>query len=417
MILGRPAGFWMTRFKLVGVFACAVLSVVRVQGQTTPFSGMSLPTTVRAQGSGWWPTKGEASREEYAGEAECRSCHGSKAASYGETAMSRASVHASDLNILRQHQRLAFRQGPLDYSLTTTADHSTLQVGNQTTSLSEELLWGFGAGRMGQTYIYSQENNFFESRLSFFSEIAGLDITPGHSRMAPDTLPGALGVKQDPPSEIHRCFACHTTASMNKGEFDPAHALPGLTCEACHGPGAQHVRAMKSGIGSTADSGANPTADPTADPTKDPTKDLILNPARLDPVDQVDFCGACHRTWQDVVGSGLTGVGVLNVRFAPYRLENSKCWKQQDARLTCVACHDPHKPLVRDAGSYDSRCLQCHVLRRPAKKLAKGAPGACPVATKDCVTCHMPKYEPANLHSSFTDHWIRIVRPGQPYPN
>ena len=407
---GWPAELWLKgSLWLVVAVAFAVLSVDRVPGQTTPFSGMSLPTAVRAQGPGWWPTKGEASREEYAGEAECGQCHGSKVASYRETAMSRASVHASDSDILRQHQRLAFRQGTVDYLLTTTADHSTLRAGNETTSLSADLLWGFGAGRMGQTYIYSQEGNFFESRLSFFSEIAELDITPGHSRTAPDRLESALGVKQDPPSEIHRCFACHTTASMNKGQFDPVHAFSGLTCEACHGPGAQHARAMKSGIGSTGDSATNLSGDPT--------KDLILNPARLDPVDQVDFCGACHRTWQDVVGSGLTGVGMLNVRFAPYRLENSKCWKQQDTRLTCVACHDPHKPLVRDAGSYDSRCLSCHVLRGGAKKLVKGAPGACPVATKDCVTCHMPKYEPANLHSSFTDHWIRIVRPGEPYPN
>jgi hypothetical protein len=145
-------------------------------------------------------------------------------------------------------------------------------------------------------------------------------------------------------------------------------------------------------------------------------KQLIFNPARLGTVASVDFCGACHRTWQDVVGNGLMGVGVFNVRFAPYRLENSRCWKQQDTRITCVACHDPHKPLVQEAESYDSRCLQCHLLRGAKKD--PGLPGkACPVAASKCVTCHMPKYEPPNLHSSFTDHWIRVVHPGKPYPD
>jgi hypothetical protein len=143
---------------------------------------------------------------------------------------------------------------------------------------------------------------------------------------------------------------------------------------------------------------------------------LIFNPARLDPVASVDFCGACHRTWQDVVGNGLIGAGILNVRFAPYRLENSRCWKQQDARITCVACHDPHKPLVQEAESYDSRCMQCHV--QHGAKPAKALPGkACPVAKNKCVTCHMPKYQPATLHSSFTDHWIRLVHPGKAYPD
>jgi hypothetical protein len=27
----------------------------------------------------------------------------------------------------------------------------------------------------------------------------------------------------------------------------------------------------------------------------------------------------------------------------------SKCWGNGDERLTCVACHDPHTPTVREA--------------------------------------------------------------------
>jgi Cytochrome c554 and c-prime len=257
-------------------------------------------------------------------------------------------------------------------------------------------LWAFGLGRMGQTPLYRRHDAFYESRVSYYSSPGALDITPGHARAVPVNLEDALGRQQE-PSEIQRCFGCHTTASTTNDQFDPSHAFPGVTCEACHGPGARHIAAIKAG-------------------TENST-DLILNPGRLEPVDSVDFCGACHRTWQDVVGSGLIGVGILNIRFAPYRLENSKCWKQQDARITCIACHDPHKPLVREASSYDSRCLQCHKLRGASKsRLAIAKIAACPVAVQNCVTCHMPKYEPPNLHSSFTDHWIRIARPGKPYP-
>jgi hypothetical protein len=46
--------------------------------------------------------------------------------------------------------------------------------------------------------------------------------------------------------------------------------------------------------------------------------------------------------------------------------------------------------------------------------VAKGAqptaakPGKpCPKATAECTTCHMPKYEVAEMHASFTDHRIR----------
>ncbi len=397
MKLRFPVASLFRAANWIGVFlVLLVLSGHDTGGQTSPFSGISLPTKTRVQSEGWWPTKGDTTRDQYVGAAECAQCHGSKAATYKTTAMSQASMRAPQSDSLRQHEHLAFQQGPFTYQLVTEGESSTLKVSRGASALSADLQWAMGAAHMGQTYLYQQNGSFYESRVSFYGEPQALDITPGHSRETPANLESALGLKQDPPSEIHRCFGCHTTASMTKDEFDPAHAVPGVTCEGCHGPGSRHVQTIKSGA--------------------DSAKEMVLNPARLDPVEQVDFCGACHRTWQDVVGSGLTGVGVLNVRFAPYRLENSKCWKTQDARLTCTACHDPHKPLVRDAGSYDAQCLKCHVEKGAPKSAAK--PGAtCPVATKDCVTCHMPKVAPPNLHSSFTDHWIRIVRPGKPYPN
>ena len=41
---------------------------------------------------------------------------------------------------------------------------------------------------------------------------------------------------------------------------------------------------------------------------------------------------------------------------------------------------------------------------------------ACPVGTKSCSTCHMPKTELPGAHIDFTDHRIRIVRKGEPFP-
>jgi hypothetical protein len=33
------------------------------------------------------------------------------------------------------------------------------------------------------------------------------------------------------------------------------------------------------------------------------------------------------------------------------------------------------------------------------------------------VSCHMPKVDVPEMHYAFTDHWIRIVRPGETYPD
>jgi hypothetical protein len=85
----------------------------------------------------------------------------------------------------------------------------------------------------------------------------------------------------------------------------------------------------------------------------------IMNPKYLSASDSVDFCGACHRTWADVAMGMSTNMGAAKVRFQPYRLEMSRCWGAGvDARITCIACHDPHQRLVHELSSYDAKCLR-----------------------------------------------------------
>ncbi len=303
--------------------------------------------------------------------------------------MARAAVRAADAEILHQHDQLSFRLGPYREEIVTKGDKSVLTVtaSDGAAPLSADLQWAFGVGHMGQTYVYEKNGSYYESHLTFFASSQDLNITPGQSLVTPGSLEDAAG-RRMPPAESRACFACHTTASVTDNQLDVNGAVPGVTCEACHGPGASHVAAMKSG---KLEQGAH----------------LIMNPSRLDPVESVDFCGACHRTWEDAVTKGFIGLGALTLRFAPYRLENSKCWGKPDARLTCVACHDPHQPLEHDPAAYDSRCLQCHV-NQPGAKTTDDYPGAaCPVSTKNCTTCHMPRIESSVQRSTFTDHWIR----------
>lgn len=86
-------------------------------------------------------------------------------------------------------------------------------------------------------------------------------------------------------------------------------------------------------------------------------------------------------------------------------------------RLTCIACHNPHEPLSKDTASYDAKCLACHVTS-PMDKPIRDHPGpACPVGTKQCANCHMPKIDIPEMHSAFADHLIRVVRKDAPIPD
>jgi hypothetical protein len=134
---------------------------------------------------------------------------------------------------------------------------------------------------------------------------------------------------------------------------------------------------------------------------------FIFNPARLKPVESVEFCGACHRTAWDVALAGSKGI--FNLRFQPYRLETSRCWGKGDARLTCVACHDPHQPLVHDLASYDERCLSCHAAPAASKVTHDRRGAVCPVATRNCASCQIRKYVFLGMHVIFTYHRICIV--------
>jgi hypothetical protein len=373
-----------------------VLSGCDLQAQNTGSNNVSMLTEARLKATGWWPTKGDRSRDDYVGAAACTKCHASQAALFQSTAMARAATRAVDADSLRENPHLTFQIGSYRYQIDNSAASNVLKVSARGSSLSTNLLWAFGTGRIGQTYVYEKNDHYYESHLTFYTVPQTLDVTPGHPHTEPPNLEEGAG-RRISIEETRRCFGCHTTASTTKNGFEPQTMFLGVTCEACHGPGADHVAATRSGMDELVISS-------------------IVNPARLTPAESVDFCGACHRTRQDVVADGPTRIGTLNVRFAPYRLENSQCWKKGDARITCITCHDPHRPLSLDPASYDSRCLQCHLAAGATK--SDDHPGtACPVGVQLCVTCHMPKFRNSAMHTTFTDHWIRIAPPGAPLPD
>ncbi len=317
--------------------------------------------------------------------------------------MGENSMHAANSDILHSHPDLKFATGPYRYEIKTDARHSVYTVTDGTHTLTANLLWAFGTGRAAQSFLFKKDDGkFYESRVTYFSTLNQIDFTPARALPSPKNIDEAMYRPVD-MTEIQRCFGCHTTAANIAAKnlsanFEENTLLLGVTCEACHGAGAKHVAAAQTTqlAGMT---GESPGA--------------IFNPAKLAPADSVDFCGACHSTWWDTKLSGMTGVSTT--RSQPFRLEESKCWGKGDARLTCMACHDPHLQLQTEASAYDGVCASCHVTAGE-KKTATHPGGACPTATKNCVSCHMEKVYVPEMHYKFTDHRIRIVRQNENFP-
>jgi Cytochrome c554 and c-prime len=338
----------------------------------------------------WNPVVGPPAGAKYVGSSVCAACHSSVAKTYNATPMAQAGALAGDEKILRSHPRLSFHVGRFTCQLIRQANGTLFKVSDGKKTITEPIYWAFGKGVAGQTYVFWRDGAYYQSLVSFYRDISGLGPTIGVPG-APHNLEEALGQRMT-RGDAQLCIGCHTTGAVMGGEFWPKDSFPGVACEACHGPGARHVAAIQQGN----------------------TQNLaIINPGRFAPFELDNFCGSCHRTWEQVQIMGITDI--KNVRFQPYRLEKSRCWDAMDSRISCLACHNPHQTLVRNASFYDSKCLACHLLKGAATE--PHHPGAaCPISTQNCTTCHMPRYVLPGGHFKFADHDIRIVRPGAPYP-
>ncbi len=331
-----------------------------------------------------------------------------KSRSQLQTAMAHALSIPENSRVLQSHPRLTFRSGSYIYEITTEGQQSSYRVTDGKETINEPIAYVFGNAHVAQTYILRHDDKLYEGRVSYYTAIDGLDWTIGDALNPPPSLVAAFG-RDISGDEARNCFSCHGTGAVVEGKLQFDHLTPGVTCEACHGPGQAHVEAMHSGSGEGLS---------------------IFNPKALSPDTlSQEFCGACHRS-ANTVGMMPDLGGITNVRFQPYRLSGSSGHDPNDPHFACTACHDPHIDLPLQEASADSKCTGCHTPSATASgsllqarqarsgKVVASSPVAkpCPVANANCDSCHMPRVEIPGTHFKFTDHRIRIVRPGAPYP-
>lgn len=382
VVLGRKFGIAALAVVFAAfVFSCYTLSDVQAK-QTTQIGD---PSSVREIGA--------TEENTYVGNSSCEKCHANVTSSQSATSMAKAAFDPKGNPPDTDYSQMAYREGEYTARIVPQREGLYFSVSNRQGSLSAPIRWIFGRGVMGQTFVLEYEGRYYESRASYYSKIRNLDLTIGHAKSVPTSLLAALG-RPLPQAEIDKCFSCHTSEDIFSGKLNLEKVHPGITCENCHGPGSSHVAGMEGPHGQSA-AGVN-----------------IFDPGELAPADINDFCGSCHRTTRDVLDSRIRDV--RNIRFQPYRLENSRCYDPSDARITCIACHNPHRELNTDLASYDSKCLACHA---NGEQIAKNNAPACPKATRNCVSCHMPKLTLPGAHFAFTDHYIRVNHPDQPYPD
>ena len=329
----------------------------------------------------------------------CAVCHAAQAAEQPFTPMG-STLELPDSNpVVLKHSLLTTRRGAYTYTVETKAGATIYSVTDRQRTIALPVLWSVGAN--AQTWLIEYEGRLYESMVSYYPSIDGLDVTTADDVLKPETLEAAIG-RAETEAQTKSCFNCHATHAVTDDELTLNTMQRGVTCEHCHTGTVEHLTAIQQGKPA---GGSQASTPPSL--------------GKLNAEQISTFCGQCHRTWEDVVRGGTRGTP--NVRFQAYRLANSRCFDGTDPRISCVACHDPHRDLTSNQTEptfYDAKCLACHAAgARNVAGPQHEMPKQCPVANSGCVTCHMPKTKVLNGPSEFTDHEIRIVRAEDPYPN
>ena len=344
------------------------------------------------EGQVWQPTSAVVRLEDYAGAAACAPCHPAVVEKHKATGMAQAAARPAESRVLLEHPALSLERGPYTYSLRQESGRVTFTLSAGQEKITEPVFLVVGAGAVFQYYFIEHQGAYYRLPVNYYSAQGKLGLGEDPAAPAPASIEAALG-KRLTADGVRDCLHCHSPATVVGERLDTDRLVPGANCEVCHGPGARHVAAMRSGK---------------------PGGSVIFNPAHLRPQEEVDFCGACHYPVQEVKKGKLRGVHT--VLSQPYRLMGSRCWNAADRRSRCGFCHESHAPLAQPTAAYDAKCLACHVSSpgAPARADQPGKP--CPVGRRDCAGCHMPRVPVPDSPLVYTDHRIRIAPPGAPYP-
>lgn len=330
----------------------------------------------------------------YVGVEACGVCHPAQLSQQSASGHARSLRPAADHSLANSFIPNAplDRKPNFDFHFSLDAKQFKVKISDGRNAIDMPIEWAFGSGGQAVTFVSQvDEDSYVEHYFTYYSGPRALDATPGHQSLEAKSLHAALGVLYktfDPDPKIMRCFRCHSTGRLSLGsklEIRPAEL--GVRCEACHGPGSLHVEAARAGDTAVA-------------------RERIQNPGKFSSVGLNQLCGACHRK-PAPAGTPADWSDPWNARHQPLYLAQSACFQKSQSRLSCLTCHDPHKPLEKNRAShYNGRCVLCHKPKaHPALKERNAANLA------ECVGCHMPEVAPKE-HLRFTNHWIGIYRNG-----
>jgi predicted CXXCH cytochrome family protein len=374
-------------------------------------------------------TAAPALEDSYIDAGVCATCHAAAARNYQQTGMGRSFFRPGSANTVEDYagkSEFHHERSDTQYAM-VRRDGAFYQrrwtpgFGGKPANVEElRIDYVIGSGNHSRTYLHrTARGTLIELPLSWYSEKGGYwHMSPGFDSPRPPTR---RLVSYD-------CMFCHNGYPRIPAGHDAPGSEPifsgdlpqGIDCQRCHGPGARHVEAARTG-GDAARVRAS-----------------IVNPAKLPAKARMDVCLQCHleptstaipslvRRFDRGPFSYRPGEALSAFRLAfdhvpgkgrddkfeivgssAYRLRQSRCFVASKEALACDTCHNPHRAATQE--QYAAVCRGCH----GSALESKTASGVHP-AGADCVGCHMPKRRTDDVvHVVMTDHRIQRRPPAR----
>jgi Tfp pilus assembly protein PilF len=362
-------------------------------------------------------------REEFVGAAACTSCHQSQSAAYVGSHHARALVTPGTLAKARFDGAHFTSKlgGRTQFALNDGAPVvSTPTPGGKTETFP--ISYVSGVWPLEQ-YVVATERGKLQSL-----GVVWDSRTPAEGGNKWFHAYGADGIAPSDPLFFaspaqnwnHMCADCHSTLVERRYDptvdrFDTRWAELSVGCEACHGPGAEHVRTAKAG---------NPAPLAVILTRSEPWLPSATGSPEPRPQNgvEVEVCAPCHSR-REPLKEGFIASDPFLDHFEPELLLPARYhadgqvegevyeWgsfvqsRMYQAGVKCSDCHNPHsgKPFAEG----NALCVRCHEPERFDVAAHSHHAGAnAPL----CVDCHMPPSTFMQIDER-RDHSIRIPRP------
>lgn len=210
------------------------------------------------------------------------------------------------------------------------------------------------------------------------------------------------------------CYSCHvsqlvTSYDIKTDTYTASWKEPGINCETCHGPSAEHNRVLLEA------------------PKGQVPKDLkIIRVTQFTPEQHNSNCSVCHAKMSPITSEYQPGehffdhYDLVTLEDPDYYPDGrdlgenytytswlmGPCVKASD--INCVTCHTSSgRYRFRDTAKANDACLPCHEDRvKNAPQHTRHKAGS---AGNNCIACHMPTTSFARMNR--TDHSMRPPAP------